>query len=78
MTVKKNSKNLGTLPLTVLKISKNTVILVNLVTFEFKPENALDIYNFLKMDLLKIPNFLKNEIITQKTAYKYIIFQRKA
>ena len=42
--------------------------------FEFRPENELDFYNYFKMDLLKIPkwHFLKIEILTQETAYKYI------
>ena len=60
MTIKENKKNLGTLSLTVLKISQKNaewawLILETTVTFEFRPENALDLYNFLKMDLLNIP-----------------------
>ena len=54
MTEKENSKNLGTLPLTVLKISqkKTQNKLKTTITFELRPENALD---FFKMDLLIIP-----------------------
>ena len=59
MTAKEDSLNLGTLPLTVLKLSLTQNMLdkslkLKLVTFEFRPENALDFYIFFKMDLLII------------------------
>ena len=69
MTEKENSKNLGILPLTVLKISQKTQNkLETTVTYKLRPENALDFYKVFKMDLLNIWHFLKIEIITQETA----------
>ena len=53
MSYKDNSQKLGTLPLTVQKILRK--ILETKDAFVFRPENALDFYNILKMDLLKIP-----------------------
>ena len=52
MSYKDNSQKLGTLPLTVQKILRK--ILETKDAFVFRPENALDFYNILKMDLLKI------------------------
>ena len=56
MTVKENSQNLGTMLSTVLKISqKYRLIFEPTIMIEFRLKNALDFYNFFKMDLIKIP-----------------------
>ena len=59
MTAEENLQNLGILPSTVLKILQKTdlscLIFEPSVMVEFRLKNALYFYNFLKMDLMKIP-----------------------
>ena len=57
--LKDNLQKLGTLPLTVQKILQK--ILETKDAFVFRPVNALDFYNILKMNLLKIPKMTFSE-----------------
>ena len=75
MTVKEKWKNLETMSYTVKKkISPKTQKKqIKVMKWNLRPVNALDFYNFLKIDFLKIPSVAFSESITHIN-----IIQRKS